>query len=126
MIYAANQTVAPADRQRAAARTRQARPRRAAIDGRHPDRSATPPGSPNLDDISVWLGLVAPKGTPQPIVDKINAEVVQILGDPGVREKSERTGNYPVTNTPEQFSAFIRREADRWSRVIKDTGIKLD
>ena len=38
----------------------------------------------------------------------------------------QRTGNYPVTNSPEQFAAFIRKEADRWSRVIKETGIKLD
>ena len=43
-----------------------------------------------------------------------------------MKEKSERTGNYPVTNSPEQFAAFIRKEADRWSRVIKETGIKLD
>ena len=125
LIYAANQTVAPLIASGQGARTRQARPRRAAsMAGIPPLADAA--GLPNLDDISVWLGLVAPKGTPQAIIDKINAEVVKILGDPGVREKSERTGNYPVTNTPEQFSAFIRREADRWSRVIKDTGIKLD
>ena len=55
---------------------------------------------PDLDDMSVWLGLVAPKGTPKPIIDKINAEVVKILADPAVKEKSERTGNYPVTSTP--------------------------
>ena len=83
-------------------------------------------GLPNLDDISVWLGLVAPKGTPKPIIDKIHAEVVKILADPAVKEKSERTGNYPVTNTPEQFAAFIRKEADRWGKVIKETGIKVD
>jgi len=43
-----------------------------------------------------------------------------------VKEKSERTGNYPMTSTPEQFSAFIRKEAARWSKVIQETGIKLD
>ncbi len=125
LIYAANQTVAPlieSGRVRALGKLDRDAP---------PSMAAIPPladaaGLTNLDDISVWLGLVAPKGTPQPIIDKINAEVVKVLGDPGVREKSERTGNYPVTNTPEQFSAFIRKEADRWSRVIKDTGIKLD
>jgi tripartite-type tricarboxylate transporter receptor subunit TctC len=69
---------------------------------------------------------VAPKGTPKPIVDKINAEVVKVLSDPAVKEKSERTGNYPVTATPEQFAAFIRREADRWRKVIPETGIKFD
>jgi tripartite-type tricarboxylate transporter receptor subunit TctC len=83
-------------------------------------------GLPALEDISIWLGLVAPKGTPKPIVDKINAEVVKVLSDPAVKEKSERTGNYPVTATPEQFAAFIRREADRWRKVIPETGIKFD
>ena len=51
----------------------------------------------DLDDMSVWLGLVAPKGTPKPIIDKIHAEVVKTLADPAIKEKSERTGNYPVT-----------------------------
>ena len=83
-------------------------------------------GLPDLDDISVWLGLVAPKGTPKPIIDKIQPKVVKILTDPAVKEKSERIGNYPVTSTPEQFAAFIRKEADRWQKVIKETGIKFD
>jgi tripartite-type tricarboxylate transporter receptor subunit TctC len=81
---------------------------------------------PELEDMSVWLGLVAPKGTPKPIIDKINVEVVRILSDPANKEKSERTGNYPVTSTPEQFAAFIRKEAERWEKVIKDSGIKFD
>ena len=83
-------------------------------------------GLPELEDISVWLGLVAPKGTPKPIVDKIHAEVVKILTDPAVKEKSERTGNYPVTSTPDAFAAFIRKEAARWEKVIKETGIKVE
>jgi tripartite-type tricarboxylate transporter receptor subunit TctC len=125
LIYGANQNVAPliADgRLRALGKLDRDAP---------PSMAGIPPladaaGLRELEDISVWLGLVAPKGTPKPIVDKINVEVVKILSDPGVKEKSERTGNYPVTNSPEQFAVFIRKEADRWSRVIKETGIKLD
>jgi tripartite-type tricarboxylate transporter receptor subunit TctC len=125
LIYGANQNVAPliADgRLRALGKLDRDAP---------PSMAGIPPladaaGLRDLEDISVWLGLVAPKGTPKPIVDKINVEVVKILSDPGVKEKSERTGNYPVTNSPEQFAVFIRKEADRWSRVIKETGIKLD
>jgi tripartite-type tricarboxylate transporter receptor subunit TctC len=83
-------------------------------------------GLPDLEDISIWLGLVAPRGTPKPIIDKINAEVVKALTDPAVRERSERTGNYPVTTTPEQFAAFIRKEAERWRKVIPETGIRFD
>jgi tripartite-type tricarboxylate transporter receptor subunit TctC len=125
LIYAANQTVAPliANGQvRALAKLdRDAPPSMAAIPA-----LADAAGLPDLDDLSVWLGLVAPKGTPKPIVDKIHAEVVKILNDPAVKERSERTGNYPVTNTPEQFTAFIVKEADRWEKVIKDIGIKFD
>ncbi len=125
LIYAANQIVTPliANGQlRALAKMDRNAP---------PSMADIPPAAvaadlPDLDDMSVWLGLVAPKGTPKPIIDKINAEVVKILTDPAVKEKSERTGNYPVTSTPEQFSAFIRKEADRWEKVIKDTGIKFD
>jgi tripartite-type tricarboxylate transporter receptor subunit TctC len=80
----------------------------------------------DFDDLSVWLGLVAPKGTPKPIIDKINREVVQILADPGVRQKFDQAGNFAVSSTPEEFEAFIRKEADRWSRVLKEANIKYE
>ena len=125
LIYAANQIVAPlvaSGQIRALAKLdRDAPPSMADI-----PTLADAAGLADFDDISVWLGLVAPKGTAKPIIDKIHAEVVKILADPAVREKSERTGNYPVTNTPEQFSAFIRKEADRWGKVMKETAIKVD
>ena len=125
LIYAANQIVAPlvaSGQVRALAKLDRDAP---------PSMADIPPlsdaaGLPDLEDISVWLGLVAPKGTPKPIIGKIHAEVVKILTDPAVKEKSEHTGNYPVTSTPAQFSAFIRKEADRWGKVIKDAGIKFD
>jgi tripartite-type tricarboxylate transporter receptor subunit TctC len=81
---------------------------------------------PELDDMSVWLGLVAPKDTPRPIVLKLQQEVARILADPAVREASERTGSYPFTMTPDAFATFIRKEADRWSKVLKETNIKYD
>jgi tripartite-type tricarboxylate transporter receptor subunit TctC len=125
LIYAANQIVAPlvaSGQVRALARLdRDAPPSMADI-----PTLTDAAGLPDLEDISVWLGLVAPRGTPKPIVDKINAEVVKALTDPAVKEKSERTGNYPVTSTPAAFAAFIRKEAQRWSKVIQETGIKFD
>ena len=116
----------PAGRGRQGARARQARPRRRPP--RWPDipTLAEAAGLPNLEDMSVWLGLVAPKGTPAPIIGKIQQKVAQILSDPAMREKSERTGAFPITSTPEQFGRFIRDEADRWSRVLKETNIKYD
>jgi tripartite-type tricarboxylate transporter receptor subunit TctC len=125
LIYAANQIVAPltaSGQVRALAKLdRDAPPSMASI-----PTLADAAGLADFDDISVWLGLVAPKGTAKPIIDKIHAEVVKILTDPAVREKSERTGNYPVTSTPDQFSAFIRKEADRWGKMMKETAIKVD
>jgi tripartite-type tricarboxylate transporter receptor subunit TctC len=80
----------------------------------------------NFDDLSVWLGLVAPKGTPQPIVEKLNREVVHILSEPDVQQKFNQTGNFAFTSTPADFAAFIRKEADRWSKVLKEANIKYD
>jgi tripartite-type tricarboxylate transporter receptor subunit TctC len=124
-IYAANQVVTPLveDGQvRALAKLdRDAPPSMAAI-----PTLAEAAGLPDLADISIWVGLVAPKGTPKPIIDKINAEVVKVLNDHEVREKSEQSGNYPITSSPEQFAAFIRKEADRWAKAIPGSGIKVD
>jgi tripartite-type tricarboxylate transporter receptor subunit TctC len=124
-IYAANQVVTPliADGQvRALAK----------LDHYAPPSMADIPmladaaGLPDFGDISIWLGLVAPKGTPKPIIDKINAEVVKILNDPDTKARAEQTGNYPVTSSPEQFSNFIRKEADRWAKAIPQFGIRFD
>jgi tripartite-type tricarboxylate transporter receptor subunit TctC len=80
----------------------------------------------NFDDLAVWLGMVAPKGTPKPIIDKLNAEIVRILSEPDVKAKFDQTGNFAVTDTPEDFSAFIRKEAARWEKALKDANIKFD
>jgi tripartite-type tricarboxylate transporter receptor subunit TctC len=125
MIYAANVTVNPlveGGKVRALARLDRVAPASMAAIPVLSDAA----GLPHLEDMSVWLGLVAPKGTPAPVIGKIQQKVVQILSDPAMREKSERTGAYPIPSTPEQFGRFIREEADRWSRVLKETNIKYD
>jgi tripartite-type tricarboxylate transporter receptor subunit TctC len=81
---------------------------------------------PAMDEITVWLGLVAPKGTPTPIIDKLQAEVAKILADPAIKAKADASGLYPATSTPAEFAAFIRKEAQRWSVVVKDSGMKYD
>jgi tripartite-type tricarboxylate transporter receptor subunit TctC len=125
MIYAANVTVNPlveGGKVRALARLDRVAP--ASMAGIPTLAEAA--GLPNLEDMSVWLGLVAPKGAPAPVIGKIQQKVAQILSDPAMREKSERTGAFPIASTPEQFSRFIRDEAGRWSRVLKETNIKYD
>jgi len=81
---------------------------------------------PNLDEIVVWLGLVAPKGTPPAIVEKLAREVAKILVDPAIKAKADTAGLYPATDTPAEFAAFIRKEAERWSKVVAQSGMKYD
>jgi tripartite-type tricarboxylate transporter receptor subunit TctC len=83
-------------------------------------------GLPNLDDMSVWLGLVAPAGTPSPIIDKLAREVTRIMIDPDVLEKSQRTGSYPMTMAPAEFTAFMHKQADRWSKVLGELNLRYD
>src|SRR5262249_28021102 len=68
---------------------------------------------PKLDEITVWLGLVAPRGTPAAIVDKLNAEAAKILADPAIKAKADASGLFPATNSPPEFSALIRTAPQR-------------
>lgn len=79
-----------------------------------------------IDEMSSWIGLVAPAGTPPAIVQKIQREVVRIYADPEVASRLDKAGITPVTTTPAEFDTFFRTEAARWTKVYKDSGIKLD
>jgi tripartite-type tricarboxylate transporter receptor subunit TctC len=70
----------------------------------------------------IWMGLLAPKGTPRPIIDKLNATLAQVLQEPQVKEFMAK-GSIDITNgTPEEFDRFFREEKARWAAVIKETG----
>jgi tripartite-type tricarboxylate transporter receptor subunit TctC len=83
-------------------------------------------GLPQLEDMSSWIGLVAPAGTPRAVVDKIAREVATIYADPGVAERLEKAGITVATSTPAEFDAFFRAEAKRWTDVFRESGIKLE
>jgi tripartite-type tricarboxylate transporter receptor subunit TctC len=83
-------------------------------------------GLPGLEDISSWTGLVAPAGTPRPVIDKIQREVATMFADPAIFRKLENSGITAVSSTPEAFEAFFRREAVRWDNAFKESGIKLE
>jgi tripartite-type tricarboxylate transporter receptor subunit TctC len=83
-------------------------------------------GIPALDDVSTWIGFVAPAGTPRSIVDKIQREVVKMYADPVIAEKLEKAGISTASSSPEEFEAFVRKELNRWERVFKDSGIQLN
>ncbi len=80
----------------------------------------------DLGDIAVWLGLMAPHGTPPAIIEKLAAEVAKILGDPQVKARADAVGLFPVTDTPAEFAAFIQQEAARWPEVVKRSGMHFD
>src|SRR5262245_45725105 len=72
-----------------------------------------------------WYGLVAPKGTPRAIVDKINAETQRIFNDPPFRERVlERSFIYSIVSSPEEFAERMRRDSDKWGKVIREAHIK--
>jgi len=83
-------------------------------------------GLPALDDISTWIGLVAPAGTPREIVAKIGREVANIYAEPQVADRLEKTGISIAASTPAEFEAFVREELTRWGQVFKESGIELN
>jgi tripartite-type tricarboxylate transporter receptor subunit TctC len=82
-------------------------------------------GYPDFEAVS-WIGFLAPGGTPRPVIERYNREMVRILTSADVRGKLEAIQFEVVAGTPEQFSQWIRAEIPRWGSVIKATGAKAD
>jgi tripartite-type tricarboxylate transporter receptor subunit TctC len=74
----------------------------------------------------VWMGLLAPKGTPKTVIDKLQAELKATLATPEVTGYMSDAGIESVGSAPAEMDAFFREERDRWARVVKDTGAKID
>ena len=74
----------------------------------------------------VWLGILAPKGTPQPIVDKLARELAAVMAQPDVKAYYAGHNLEIVASTPAEFGRFFRAERDRWAKVIAETGAKID
>jgi tripartite-type tricarboxylate transporter receptor subunit TctC len=75
------------------------------------------------DDVEVWFGLLAPKGTPQPVVELLAKDIKRVLNEPGMFEKFDALGFTIVGSTPAEFAEHIKRETARWPKVIKELGI---
>ena len=96
-------------------------------------RYADLPDVPTLDesgvkgyDATIWLGLLAPPGTPRDIVQKINATVTRILSTPEARKLMASAGVDVATSTPEEFGALMQSELDRWGKVVRQTGATVN
>jgi tripartite-type tricarboxylate transporter receptor subunit TctC len=74
----------------------------------------------------VWLGLLAPKGTPANVVDKLQQAIVQVLAEEEVKRYMAQASIEPVGSTPAEFGTFFRAEKDQWAKVIRETGAKID
>ena len=74
----------------------------------------------------VWMGLLAPKGTPPAIVDRLQRALAQALASAEVRGYMETAGIEIVGSSPAEFGTFFRAEKERWAKVIKETCAKLD
>jgi tripartite-type tricarboxylate transporter receptor subunit TctC len=96
-------------------------------------RSPLMPELPTVDESGVpgyeyhtWFGLWAPKGTPQAVVDKLNAEVRKALDDSGVRQKIAAGAGEPATMALKDIDPFVKAEIAKWAVVVKRAGIKVE
>ena len=77
-------------------------------------------------EATIWLGLMAPKGTPKAVVNQLNEAVSKIVGQPEVRQLWSKQGAVAMVMTPEAFEKYTRDDIAKWARVIKSAGIKAD
>ncbi|ANN77971.1 Bug family tripartite tricarboxylate transporter substrate binding protein [Bordetella flabilis] len=85
--------------------------------------TAAESGLPGYEAIS-WFGVVAPRGTPEAIVQKLHADLVRTINSPGVRKQIQETGSIPLANTPEQMEKMILDDTAKWAKVVKESHIR--
>jgi tripartite-type tricarboxylate transporter receptor subunit TctC len=98
-----------------------------------PQRSSALPEIPTVAEaglrdfeVTTWYGVLAPAGTPKNVVNRLNAELVKIMHSPELKERLAATGTDPLTSTPEEFAAYIKREIAKWGEVVRKSGAKAD
>ena len=94
-------------------------------------RSTVLPNLPTVDEsgvkgyeATIWLGIMAPKGTPREIVDRLNAEIVKIIDKPAIKQAWVKQGAVPMTMTPDAFGEFLKGDIAKWAKVIDKAGLK--
>ncbi len=93
---------------------------------RHPALSDLPNVSEFLPgyEATAWFGIGAPSNTPAEIVNRLNAEIAAVLGDPKVKTRLVDVGAKPFAQSPEDFRRFLADETERWSKVVRFAGMK--
>jgi len=77
-------------------------------------------------EATIWLGLMAPTGTPRPLLDRLSAEVNKVVNSADVKETWAKQGAAPMGMSVDQFGRFLREDVQKWSKLVKDTGMKVD
>jgi tripartite-type tricarboxylate transporter receptor subunit TctC len=77
-------------------------------------------------EASAWFGVAVPKGTPRPVIDRINREVNAALADPAMKAKLAELGGVPIPGTPEDFWKIHRMETEKWAKIVQVSGAKAD
>jgi len=92
---------------------------------RMPQLPDTPTVAETLPDYRYesWFGVMAPAGTPKPILDKVSRDIAAVLAMPDVKEKLEVQGSFPAPTTPEQFDAIIRSDTERYGKILREAGV---
>jgi tripartite-type tricarboxylate transporter receptor subunit TctC len=76
-------------------------------------------------EATIWLGLMAPKGTPKDVVDYLNKHINTVINSPEVKATWLKQGAVPLAKSPAEFDAFLRKDIDKWAKVIKTANIKV-
>jgi tripartite-type tricarboxylate transporter receptor subunit TctC len=77
-------------------------------------------------EATIWLGIMAPTGTPKAVIDKLNAEIAKIVNRADVKKSWQEQGAEPMSMTPEQFGQYMREDITKWARIVKISGAKVD
>ncbi|HEX2654038.1 MAG TPA: tripartite tricarboxylate transporter substrate binding protein [Xanthobacteraceae bacterium] len=77
-------------------------------------------------DATIWLGIMAPKGTPKPIVDRLNTEINKVISRPDVKEFWAKQGAEPMVMSTAEFEAFLRRDIKKWAEVVRISGATVN
>jgi tripartite-type tricarboxylate transporter receptor subunit TctC len=96
----------------------------------HPDFPGVPTmtesGLPGFEETAPWVGMLAPAGTPAGVVERLSAEMRKSIARPETKERFRALGAVPVGDAPAEFAAFLRKDHERWARVIKASGVKAE
>jgi len=96
-------------------------------------RSSITPTVPTLNeaglpgyDAVIWLGMMAPAGTPKAVVDTLNADIQKIVTSPDVKEAWAKQGAVPMQMSPDEFGKFMEQDIQKWAKVVKFSGATVD